>query len=31
MTVLLKEAVCETEFLNYGESFLLRDLFKGYE
>ena len=31
MTVLLKETACETEFLNYGESFLLRDLFKGYE
>ncbi|MDD4112530.1 MAG: single-stranded DNA-binding protein [Herbinix sp.] len=29
--VLLKQAIDETEKLNKGEEFLLRDLFKGYE
>jgi len=31
INVLLKEAIHEIEFLNNGEFFLLRDLFKGYE
>lgn len=31
VNVLLEKAIAETELLNNGEHFLLRDLFKGYE
>ena len=30
MNTLLKSAVSETKYLNEGESFLVKDLFKGY-
>jgi len=31
INILLEEAIQETTFLKNGETFLLRDLFKGYE